>query len=114
LKFRAIAGLLIGCVLLVGCSSRPNLVGTWRDVGGTTRIFSSAGTCQNVALVDIGGTAPTFVLSDKPVANGRYSMYVEQGGYNGTTFFVEAVGSDQIQIYKSADASQPFNSLTRQ
>ena len=116
MKLKAIVGLLlIACVVLIGCSTGgPDVVGVWQDVDGTTRAFSSEGTCQNIALVDIGGPRPTFVLSEKPSANGRYSLYVEQGGYNGTTFYVEAVSADEIKIYKSSDATQPLYSLKRQ
>lgn len=114
MKFRTILALLIACIVLVGCSGRLDVVGMWKDADGTTRTFGSEGTCQNVALIDIGGPRPTYVLSEKPGANGRYSMYVEQGGYNGTTFYVESVGADQIKIYQSADAQAPLYSLTRQ
>lgn len=115
MKFKTIVGLLlIAAVLLVGCSTRLDVVGLWRDADGTTRTFNSNGTCQNIALVDIGGSAPTYKLSEKSGDNGRYSMYVQQGGYNGTTFYVEAVSNDEIKIYESADAAQPLYSLTRQ
>lgn len=72
-------------VVLIGCSTEPDVVGMWQDVDGTTRTLNSEGTCQIIPLLDIGGPRPTFALSEKPSANGRSSMYVEQGGHDGMT-----------------------------
>lgn len=112
---KVIVGLLvIACVGLAGCSAKPDLVGMWQDADGTVRTFAEDGTCQNIAMIDIGGSRPTYVLSDSADGNGRYSMYVEQGGYNGTTFYVEAVSADEVNIYSESRSSEPLYRLTRQ
>lgn len=116
MKYKSLIGLLlIVCIVLAGCSSsRFDIVGMWKDDGGTTRTFSSDGTCQNVAKIDIGGPSPTYSISEKADSNGYYSLFVSQSGYNQTTFYVKVISNDSIKIYESSSASKPLYSLTRQ
>ena len=105
---------LILCLVLASCASSFSIVGMWVDTDGTTRTFSSNGMCQNVATIDIGGPSPTYTISEKKGSNGYYLLYVQQGGYNQTTFYVNVINNDRIDIYDSPDASEPIYSLTRQ
>lgn len=105
---------LIFCLILAGCASSFNIVGMWVDTDGTTRTFSSNGMCLNVATIDIGGSYPTYTISEEPGSNGYYLLYVQQGGYNQTTFYVEVVNNDSIKIYDSLNSSVPIYNLTRQ
>lgn len=116
MKHRSLIGLLLFvCIMLAGCSSAQfDIIGMWKDADGSTRIFSSNGTCQNVAKIDIGGSNPTYTISGKANSNGFYSLYVEQGGYNQTTFYVKVVNNDKIQIYENPSATKPLYNLTRQ
>jgi len=98
----------------VTSTAKLDIVGMWRDVDGTIRIFSENGTCKNVAGIDIGGSAPTYTLSEKKDSNGYYLLNVEQGGYNQTTFYVKADSNDSIKIYESSSATKPLYSLKRQ
>jgi hypothetical protein len=86
----------------------------WKDGDGTTRIFTSDGTCQNVAKIDIGGSLPTYSLSEKKGDDGNYSLFVSQGGYNQTTFYVKVISNDSIEIYDSSPGLNPLYTLTRQ
>ena len=101
--------------LLVACGSNNfNINGMWSDIDGTTKVFNEDGTCLNVALIDIGGSSPTFSLSESKDSDENYSLYVEQSGYNGTTFYVEVISNDEINIYESSGDSEPLYSLIRQ
>lgn len=107
--------LLLVCILVVGCSSaRFNIVGMWKDDGGTIRTFSANGTCKNIAIIDIGGPAPVYSISEKAESNGYYLLNVSQGGYNETTFYVKVTNNDEIQIYENASAAKALYSLKRQ
>ena len=90
-----------------------DIVGMWQDKDGTTRIFSSDGTCQNIAKIDIGGPAPVYTLSKKVNNNGYYLLYVSQSGYNGTTFYMKVISNDEIQIYENQSATEALYNLTR-
>jgi hypothetical protein len=90
------------------------IIGMWRDATGTMRIFNPDGTCKNIAVVDIGGSSPTCTLSGKKDARGYYLLYVEQGGYNQTTFYVNVEDDDHIQIYADVPVPVPLYRLTRQ
>jgi hypothetical protein len=94
-------------MVLAGCSSAKfNIVGMWKDADGTTRTFSTNGTCQNVAKIDIGGPSPTYSISEKADSTGYYSLFVSQSGYNQTTFYVKVISNDSIKIYESQTASR--------
>ena len=113
-RISVIGFVLMICIVLASCSSQFDIVGMWKDVDGTTRTFSSNGTCQNVAKIDIGGSLPTYTLSEKQDSNGYYLLYVQQGGYNQTTFYVKSDSKDSIKVYESSGATKPLYSLTRQ
>jgi hypothetical protein len=107
--------LLLACLVTAGCSASPfSIAGMWKDADGTTRTFRADGTCMNVAPIDIGGPPPTYDMSEKAGANGRYSLVVAQGGLNEWTFSVKFVNNDEITIYESASAMQPMYGLKRQ
>lgn len=108
---------VVGAFLLMrqfGGWSNRDLVGMWKDTDGTVRTFSQNGTCRNIAKIDIGGPAPTCELSEKQDASGYYQLYVQQGGYNQTNFYVKVVDQNDIKIYESHSAPTPMYTLTRQ
>jgi hypothetical protein len=90
-----------------------DIVGMWKDKDGTTRIFSSDGTCQNVAKIDIGGPPPVYTISEKPDNNGYYILFVSQSGYNQTNFYVKVISGDEIEIYENPGAAEALYSLSR-
>jgi len=105
---------LLVLISLVGCGSGSfSIIGAWTDVDGTTRVFYDDGTCRNVSLIDIGGPSPTYILSEEE-NDGAYSMYVEQGGYNGMNLFVKVDNDDHILIYQNESDASPLYDLTRQ
>ena len=116
MKFRILVGLvLVASLALVGCSSAgPDVVGMWQDASGGTRVFSADGTCQNVAPIDIGGSAPTFTVADKADSSGRYAIRVAQGGMNEWTYYIEAVSRDRLKFYENPSSTEALYDLTRQ
>ena len=88
-----------------------NIVGMWKDDGGTIRSFSDNGSCQNVAKIDIGGPSPVYSISEKLDSNGYYLLQVSQSGYNETTFYVKVTNNDENQIFESADTTKALYSL---
>jgi hypothetical protein len=94
-------------------SNEFDIAGMWKDEDGTTRIFSSDGTCQNVVKIDIGGPSPVYTISEKKDNNGYYLLFVSQSGYNQTTFYVKIISSDEIQIYENPSAKEALYKLTR-
>jgi hypothetical protein len=94
-------------------SVQLDIVGMWKDKDGTTRIFSSDGTCQNVAKIDIGGPPPVYTISEKPDNNGYYILFVSQSGYNQTNFYVKVISRDEIKIYENPNSTEALYNLTR-
>lgn len=86
----------------------------WQDASGATRVFNADGTCQNVAPIDIGGSAPTFTVAEKADSSGRYAIRIAQGGMNEWTYYIETVSRDQLKIYESASSTAVLYDLTRQ
>lgn len=107
--------LVIGATYIFNSfSDKFDIVGMWKDTNGTIRTFSSDGTCLNVAKIDIGGSSPTYTLSEKKDSDNYYLLSVQQGGYNQTTFYVKVISDDKIEIYESESVTTPLYSLTKQ
>ena len=95
---------MVALVFISGCSSSFNIVGMWKDVDGSTRIFNEDGTCKNIEPIDIGGPAAVYTMSSKE-SDGYYSLEVSQSGMNQMNLYVKVINNDHIEIYEQKDGS---------
>ncbi|MEU8897061.1 hypothetical protein [Nocardia sp. NPDC048505] len=90
-----------------GTAAADAIVGSWTasDSTGTKTFTSSGGPCDGFyysqgRILDIGGPM-TCVISQKPNAQGRYSLVVTQSPNRGT-YSIEFRGTDHAIVYDTS------------
>lgn len=75
-RYWSAAGLLLGLTLVVGCTTAPDAVGRWREVGRTATLVLQAD--GRFAAVDNQGLAVSGTYTLAPDGRARFEI-VDQG-----------------------------------